>query len=92
MYGRMSHNHNGLGTLVLVELALWGGDILRHRGYALYFLGLHGSSLENQKKSLGAPLSLLVSQPCGQLLPGSGKFSLLYHLQSKERVETSLKF
>lgn len=57
-------------TLVLVELAL-------------YFLGLHGSSLENEKKSLGAPLSLLVNQPCRQFLPGSGKFSLLCHLQSK---------
>lgn len=61
------HNHNGLGTLVLVELALWGGDILRHRGYALYFLGLHGSSLENQKKSLGAPLP--VSEPALQAAP-----------------------
>lgn len=83
MYGRVSHNHSGLGTLVLVELALWGGDIPRHRGYALYFLGLHGSSLENQKKSLGAPLSLLVNQPCRQHLTGSGNFSFLYHLHSK---------
>lgn len=83
MYGRMSHNHYDLGTLVLVELALWGGDILSHRGYALYFLRPHGSSLENQKKSLGAPLSLLENQPCRQLLPDSGKFSLHYHLQSE---------
>lgn len=83
MYGRMSHNHNGLGTLVLVELALWGGDILSYREYALYFLGPHGSSLENQKKNLGAPLFLLENQSCRQLPPDSGKFSLLYHLQSK---------